>query len=222
MNLGPKLVVAGIAEDRNRFLLCRRKEGLSHAGLWEFPGGKVLQGENLKTALKREIIEELNVNCWVQNPIGVGHFPEGIVIGFRMELEVRPTQSKDHDKMEWVEADEILSFPLTTPDYEIAVAALRQRVELQRLNAGSVARLMLGLYFVVGLLIAGGIYAVTSVMSGFLPPEMLPYKNMGGGFVFFIPIVYGLLGAVGGFVLSGIYNGLSRWLGGLRFELRRW
>ena len=44
-----------------RVLLAQRPEGKSLAGLWEFPGGKVEQGESPEAALIRELHEELGI-----------------------------------------------------------------------------------------------------------------------------------------------------------------
>ena len=44
-----------------RVLLAQRPEGKSLAGLWEFPGGKVDQGETPEAALIRELREELGI-----------------------------------------------------------------------------------------------------------------------------------------------------------------
>ncbi|HWR03078.1 MAG TPA: NUDIX domain-containing protein, partial [Humidesulfovibrio sp.] len=43
------LVVAGVVWKDGRFLGVERPEGKAHAGWWEFPGGKVEQGESLET-----------------------------------------------------------------------------------------------------------------------------------------------------------------------------
>ena len=44
-------------------LLQRRPVGKPHAGLWEFPGGKVESDENQRDALVRELREELSIEC---------------------------------------------------------------------------------------------------------------------------------------------------------------
>ncbi len=45
-----------------RILLAQRPEGKTMAGLWEFPGGKVEEGETPERALIRELNEELNID----------------------------------------------------------------------------------------------------------------------------------------------------------------
>lgn len=59
----PLLLVAAAAliDTDGRVLLARRPEGKKLAGLWEFPGGKVLPGETPEAALIRELKEELGI-----------------------------------------------------------------------------------------------------------------------------------------------------------------
>ena len=56
------IVVAAVIETRGRFLVTRRQKGVHLAGLWEFPGGKIDEGETHAAALAREIREELDVD----------------------------------------------------------------------------------------------------------------------------------------------------------------
>jgi 8-oxo-dGTP diphosphatase len=60
----PLILVAAVAliDADGRVLLARRPEGKEMAGLWEFPGGKVLPGESPESALVRELKEELGLD----------------------------------------------------------------------------------------------------------------------------------------------------------------
>ena len=57
------VLVSAIAliNDRREVLLAQRPEGKSMAGLWEFPGGKVEDGESPEACLVRECAEELGI-----------------------------------------------------------------------------------------------------------------------------------------------------------------
>jgi 8-oxo-dGTP diphosphatase len=55
------VVAAAIRDGEERVLLQERLPGKRHAGLWEFPGGKVETTENPRFALRREVEEELGL-----------------------------------------------------------------------------------------------------------------------------------------------------------------
>jgi len=56
------IVIAIIENVAGELLIARRQSHQTSAGKWEFPGGKVEEEEDLFTALKREIMEETNLN----------------------------------------------------------------------------------------------------------------------------------------------------------------
>ena len=59
------LVTAGIVVNGDRVLICQRHHSDPYGMQWEFPGGKVNEGEDLKTALRRELAEELTIEAEV-------------------------------------------------------------------------------------------------------------------------------------------------------------
>lgn len=59
----PITVVAAVLEREGRILIAQRKRGSRHALKWEFPGGKVEQGEYPRAALERELREELDIHA---------------------------------------------------------------------------------------------------------------------------------------------------------------
>jgi 8-oxo-dGTP diphosphatase len=55
------VVAAALVDHSGRVLVQQRSPGRSMAGLWEFPGGKVEEGERPEAALIRELREELGI-----------------------------------------------------------------------------------------------------------------------------------------------------------------
>jgi 8-oxo-dGTP diphosphatase len=61
--------VAAIIRREGRILICRRKPDQTHPLKWEFPGGKVEDGESPVGALSRELHEELGIRGATGNEI---------------------------------------------------------------------------------------------------------------------------------------------------------
>lgn len=55
------VAAAALFDAERRVLLAERPKGKSMSGLWEFPGGKVADGETPEAALVRELDEELGI-----------------------------------------------------------------------------------------------------------------------------------------------------------------
>lgn len=55
-------VAVGVVQHPNRgILIAKRKPGQHLSGLWEFPGGKIEDGETAECALQRELEEEVGI-----------------------------------------------------------------------------------------------------------------------------------------------------------------
>ena len=63
-------VAVGIIWNKDKLLITKRKEQGLLGGLWEFPGGKIQKNEDVNSAIKREIKEELSISI---NPEKIVH-----------------------------------------------------------------------------------------------------------------------------------------------------
>jgi len=115
-----KKVTAAVIERDGKVLVARRKAGLVAGGLWEFPGGKLEEGEDPRRGLERELEEELGVRARAGELLCSVPF-EGSstsfeLIVFRTELlsdDFRPT---DHDEILWLEPGEMDEGVFSKPD----------------------------------------------------------------------------------------------------------
>lgn len=115
-------VVCSIFEQDGKFLICRRKEGLKNEGKWEFPGGKVIDGESMLKALRREIKEELNVEIKIGDLVSKVKYFEGkfTLLAYKCESLSPIISSNDHDKLQWVLREDIFNYNLLDADVIIA------------------------------------------------------------------------------------------------------
>ncbi|MBA4110248.1 MAG: 8-oxo-dGTP diphosphatase MutT [Leptothrix sp. (in: Bacteria)] len=103
----PVEVAVGVLIERDaagretRFLMTSRPPGKVYEGHWEFPGGKVEQGETIEQALRRELVEELGITIGQAHPwqTEVMDYPHAKVrlnfckvYDWRGELEMREGQ----------------------------------------------------------------------------------------------------------------------------------
>jgi mutator protein MutT len=98
------LVVAALIERGGEVLVARRKPAGERAGLWEFPGGKVEPGEGERSALARELREELGVR------VQVGELyarVEHIYPDLQVELAVYRAVLHDNENPQPLQSDEL-------------------------------------------------------------------------------------------------------------------
>ncbi len=118
-------VVAGvIRDDRGRVLLAQRPAGKEHAGLWEFPGGKVESTEEAEAALVRELNEELGIRARIgRRVIAV---PSGrIVLDVYQVLDhAGVVHAREAQNLAWIALEDIEATRLPPADRPV-LAALR-------------------------------------------------------------------------------------------------
>ncbi|MGB3104005.1 (deoxy)nucleoside triphosphate pyrophosphohydrolase [Sphingobacterium siyangense] len=117
-------VVCGIIFKDDLVLICRRKAEKSLGSYWEFPGGKVEDGESHEESLLRELIEELNLKVKIKQRFfdTVHQYDNGAIelISFICETENIATESTDHDQLAWVKVSDLLGWKLAPADIPIA------------------------------------------------------------------------------------------------------
>jgi len=116
----PLLVTAAIVIQNGRILITQRLPESRHAGLWEFPGGKLEPNESPHAALKREILEELGVELEVGKIFDVIHhrYEWGtiLLLAYLCELGPQPLQHLEVADHRWVAPEELDSYKLLPAD----------------------------------------------------------------------------------------------------------
>jgi 8-oxo-dGTP diphosphatase len=107
-----KRVVAALILDKDRILACQRTRHQVMPLKWEFPGGKIEDGEQPRDALRRELEEELGIEATIGNEVARIHheYPGGRAIELRF-YEVHSYQGEIENRIfreiRWVERDKL-------------------------------------------------------------------------------------------------------------------
>jgi A/G-specific adenine glycosylase len=125
------IVCAAVITREGKVLIARRPPKGLLGGMWEFPGGKLEDGEDFASGLKREILEELDTTIHVGEPVGVyrhayTHF-RVTLHAFCCELDGKEPHPLEASEIRWAIPFELAGFPMGKIDRQIS----------QRLNNGS-------------------------------------------------------------------------------------
>ncbi len=104
-------VTAAIIEKNGRVLAARRKSGSHLAGFWEFPGGKLEEGETAKECLQREMAEEFGISVKIGRFVGESVYDYGSktvrLLAFYVNHVAGRFQLIDHDELRWLSLEEL-------------------------------------------------------------------------------------------------------------------
>ena len=116
------VVVAAVVERADRILVTQRLAGTHLAGHWEFPGGKMEDGEDHRQCLEREIREELAVALEVGGKLHATSFdyPDRTVeLHFYRCAIIGDPKPVLGQRMRWVSRAELTSLRLPPADLEL-------------------------------------------------------------------------------------------------------
>lgn len=116
------VVAAALINTHDEILITERPQGKAMAGLWEFPGGKLEDGETPEQALSRELKEELGLiiapeTCRPYTFISHGYESFHLL----MPLYICRTWTGDIEPQErqafaWVKASDLKNYPMPPAD----------------------------------------------------------------------------------------------------------
>lgn len=121
----PRILIvaaAALVDVDNRVLIAERPAGKAMAGLWEFPGGKVSDGETPEAALVRELAEELSIEtcetCLAPFTFASHTYPDfhllmPLYLCRNWEGEITPREGQ---RVKWVRAGKLKDYPMPPAD----------------------------------------------------------------------------------------------------------
>jgi 8-oxo-dGTP diphosphatase len=116
-----KRVVAALILNNTGILACQRTRHQPMPLKWEFPGGKIEEGEQPRDALRRELDEELGIQATIGNEVArIQHeYASGAVIELRF-FEVREyageLENRIFREIRWVKREELLALDFLEAD----------------------------------------------------------------------------------------------------------
>ncbi len=113
-------VACAIIEQNGKVLCAQRSESMSLPLKWEFPGGKIQEGERPEDCLKRELLEELGVQISVCRPLAplTHHYPAFSVTlhPFICRIAAGEITMREHSAVAWLPAGRLLELDWAEAD----------------------------------------------------------------------------------------------------------
>jgi 8-oxo-dGTP diphosphatase len=119
-----KQVVAALILREEQILICQRTADQTMPLKWEFPGGKVEPGEDLKDALHRELDEELGIDAVIGRKIAaIRHtYASGAALElyfYRVDHFKREIENRIFNDVRWIDRKDLPTYDFLEADVRL-------------------------------------------------------------------------------------------------------
>jgi 8-oxo-dGTP diphosphatase len=116
-----KRVVAAVIEQNGKLLVCQRTRHQTMPLKWEFPGGKIEEGEQPRDAMRRELEEELGIAATVGDEVArIQHeYPNGGMVELRffiVRAYTREIENRIFKDIQWAAPKDLLNYDFLEAD----------------------------------------------------------------------------------------------------------
>jgi 8-oxo-dGTP diphosphatase len=126
----PISVTCGIVVKDGKVLAAQRSEKMSLPLKWEFPGGKLVEGESEIACLQRELLEELNISVSIKERLSVSVHDYGnfviSLIPFLVEYIGGEIVLLEHERVGWFTMEELRALDWAPADIPVLDEVLRR------------------------------------------------------------------------------------------------
>ena len=128
-----KVVAAIIENEENEILCALRSPEMAIPNMWEFPGGKVEAGEDIYTALKREIEEELLCKIETNTEVFNNYTHEYDtfiinLISIKSKIISGTPTASEHSKLIWLKRDNLDSLKWAPADLPAVDQLIHEKI----------------------------------------------------------------------------------------------
>jgi 8-oxo-dGTP diphosphatase len=124
-------VSCAIIEHKGLVLAVQRNAGMDNPLLWEFPGGKLEQGEAATDCIVREIKEELAINIRIIKALSSSEYSQGgrtiRLLPFVCRWESGTLQLHEHAALQWIQPAGLLELAWCPADVPVVENYLKNR-----------------------------------------------------------------------------------------------
>ena len=126
-------VACGLIEKNQQLLICQRSADMKLPLKWEFPGGKLEEGETLQECLLREVLEEINLSVEIHEELTKVeyHYPDFSLTLYPFVCSIKEGELKvnEHKQVLWVDRTDLFRFDWANADLPIIEEYIRTRRE---------------------------------------------------------------------------------------------